>query len=241
MEETFNTKAIILDRFKFRESDMKLIIWSRRKGRLELVARGALKIKSKTAGHVEPLTLSKLMIIKGKKDIDYIGTAVGETFFKNIKSNLKKIELAGNVIKLIKKLTRREDGGGESIFFLLNDFLVTIDEKEVKSESLLYSFFVLKFLSKIGFTPNLQNCSNCSTKITEGGVFFFDVQNGGIICKKCLENCNNLNIYQMSDESIKVLRFCLQNDFTKLNSLKISKKVEKEVKIKIDLFFKYHI
>ena len=47
MEETYNTKAIILNRQPFRERDSRVTIFSLERGKLILVARGTKKITSK--------------------------------------------------------------------------------------------------------------------------------------------------------------------------------------------------
>jgi DNA repair protein RecO (recombination protein O) len=130
MEATFNTRAIILERIDFREADSRIICYSEDRGKLELVARGAKKVKSKLSGHIEPLTLSRLMVVQGK-DKNYVGTATGENFYPNIKENLEKLSLAGEALSLVEKMTREgEVGGHQEIFNLLKDFL---DELEKKS------------------------------------------------------------------------------------------------------------
>ena len=56
MDETYNFEAIVLNRYAFRESDSRVILYSREKGKLELVARGTKKIKSKIS-YIELLNL----------------------------------------------------------------------------------------------------------------------------------------------------------------------------------------
>jgi len=235
VEETFNSNVIILDRFKFREFDIKLIVWSEEYGKLELIARGASRIKSKIAGHIEPITISRLMIIRGKRVINYVGSATGDVFFDSIKSNLEKIKLSGNVLRLVKKLSREGEGSGVKIFSLLNDFLNTINNNNIANYDLLYYFFVLKFLSRIGVAPNFKKCLKCKNSIHQVDNYF-DIGNGGIICGNCTPN----NSFKISIEAIKVLNFCLNNKFSKLNNLKIDNKIQKEIKDKIKLFYKYH-
>jgi DNA repair protein RecO (recombination protein O) len=139
MEETFNTKAIILSRCDFRENDSRIICYSEDRGKIELVARGAKKLKSKSSGHLEPLTLSRLMIIQGK-DLNYVGTATGENFYSNIKDNLEKISLASQALVLVEKMTREgETDGHAEIFKLLKDFLDSL-ESEKKDGANIQSF-----------------------------------------------------------------------------------------------------
>jgi DNA repair protein RecO len=130
MEQTYNTRAIILNRLDFREHDSRIICYSADRGKLELVARGAKKLKSKSSGHLEPLTLTRLMVVAGK-DYNYAGTATGENFYSNIKSDLDKIFTASEAVKLVEKMTRvGEVDNHAEIFNLLKDFL---DELEKKS------------------------------------------------------------------------------------------------------------
>lgn len=135
MDPTYNTRAMILDRVDFRENDSRIICYSEDRGKLELVARGAKKLKSKSSGHIEPLTLTRLMVVAGK-DFNYAGTAIGENFYSNIKEDLDKVLLAKKALALVEKMTREgEVDGHEEIFNLLKDFL---DELEKKSPSRLY-------------------------------------------------------------------------------------------------------
>jgi DNA repair protein RecO (recombination protein O) len=111
MEPTFNTRAIILNRVDFRESDSRIICYSEDVGKLELVARGAKKLKSKSSGHIEPLTLSSIMVVKGK-DVNYAGTATGENFYPDIKADLDKIFIALQALALVEKMTREGEVDG---------------------------------------------------------------------------------------------------------------------------------
>ncbi|HTX86740.1 MAG TPA: DNA repair protein RecO [Candidatus Nanoarchaeia archaeon] len=123
MEQTFNTKVLILNRCDFREADSRIVCYSADRGKLELVARGAKKLKSKLSGHLEPLTLSRLMIVVGK-DFNYVGTATGENFYPAIKNNLEKINLAVQALSLVEKMTRENEIDGHAeIFNLLKNFL----------------------------------------------------------------------------------------------------------------------
>lgn len=240
MEETYNTQAIILDRLPFKENDTKIIVFSRDKGKLDLVAKGARRTKSKTAGHIEPLTLSKLMVIRSRNDFDYVGTALGEVFFDNIKNNIEKINYAGRALKLVNDLSRKEEGEGEQIFLLLLDFLLSLDIDRQLNHDLLYNFFILKFLSASGFSPNIETCVDCNKKIIANKNSFLNLEKGGIICNDCHTEEINEKIFKVSDEFIKILKFSLSNNFDKLVNLSLNNKEEREVKRGISSFLKYN-
>ena len=88
MEETYRVKAIILNRQAFRENDVMVTVQSMDKGKLKLVARGVKKMQSKLAGHLEPLNLGDIMVVRGKQ-FNYVGSANAENCYANIKSDLE--------------------------------------------------------------------------------------------------------------------------------------------------------
>lgn len=238
MEETYNTEAIILDRVAFRERDVKLVVFSKDRGKLELVARGAKKLKSRSAGHIEPLTRTKLMVIRSRNEYDLLGTSCGDDFFTDIKDDLNKLAHAGRALKLVGGLSRPGENEGEEIYFLLKDFLEFLKTKEEADFDLIYNFFVLKLLCSSGFGPNLQTCADCGIKIVEGGNSLFALDRGGVICQPCKKESQNS--LPLTDDCLKILRFGLDNSFGKLNNLKIDKELNKEINNKISSFLKYN-
>jgi DNA repair protein RecO (recombination protein O) len=129
MEETFVTKALILKRQPWRECDSRVIIFSLDRGRLEFIARGAQKLESKLAGHLEPITLATIMAIKGK-GFDYIGSAATLDAFLIIKSDLNKIYYAGRALAWLEKLTK-EGEGDHNLFFLAGEYLDLLNKNFV--------------------------------------------------------------------------------------------------------------
>lgn len=238
MEETYNTEAIILDRIAFREADLKLVVFSQDKGKLELVARGARKLKSRLAAHIEPMTLARLMVVRSRNEYDLLGASCGNDFFPSLKDDLGRLTQAGRALKLVNNLSRPGEEEGERVFFLLKSFLNFLKRKNETDFDLFYDFFTLKFLALIGFAPNLQTCINCDIKAKRGGNFF-DLGQGGILCKKCCSQGKE-SILEVSDDCLKVLKFSLGNDFGKLSNLKINKELNKEIKEKISSFLKYN-
>ena len=155
MDQTFNTRAIILDRKDYREDDSRIIVYSEKKGKLNLIARGAKKMKSKLSGHIEPLILSRLMVIKGK-EFDYVGTAKGEKFYPEIREDLSSLSWAGQALKAVDVFSREEEAdSGEDVFNLLSDFLAILITIEPAKQKYFYWFFILKLLILSGFGPDL--------------------------------------------------------------------------------------
>lgn len=241
MEDTYTTKAIILNKQAFREDDIKISAYSSEKGRLELVARGARKFRSKLAGHIEPISLSRLMVVRGKI-FDYVGSAINENSFLNIKSDFDKISVAGRAISVFKKYVK-EDEKDENTFKLLEDFLGLINtstpfpasKDKIDNYNLILNYFVLKLLANLGYKPELKICVACSAKLLPKNNRF-DLARGGVICGKCSSK-EGLTI---SENCVKVLRIVIDSNFEKIKKLTINNNLSKEVIKIISSFYKYN-
>jgi len=235
MEDTYNVKAIILNRKPIAENDSKVIVYSRELGKLELTARGTKKIKSKLAGHLEPLNLADIMVVRGRT-YDYVGASFSENCYVNIKNDLARLTVAGQAVKMVDKLIKPGLADGE-IFRLLEDYLGILDSS--KSDTvILNSFFIIKFLAELGHQPELYFCVSCREKI-KPGKNRFDLAKGGLICGKCL-NLKTADQLTISDDCIKLLRLADKYDFDELIRIKLNKKIEKEIKNIVGSFLNYY-
>ena len=234
MEETYNIEAIILNRKSFSENDSRVAVYSRQSGKLELTVRGAKKIGSKLSCHLEPISLTKIMVVRGRR-YDYVGAAVSENCFCHIKNDLAKLAAAGGAVKVVEQLIK-PGLADEKIFELLKDYLEALAAVKTDFEVLRW-FFVLKFLAKLGHQPELSRCLACAGKIQPGGNRF-DLARGGLVCGRCAD-LKEANQLALSDDGIKLLRLAAAADFKKLAKVKVSKKLGEEIKKIADSFFRY--
>ncbi len=169
MEDNYNSRAIVIDSKAYREGDILVSFYTQKFGRLSLIAKGAKKLSSKMAGHLEPLTLIKLMIIKGR-GLDYVGGVATEKSFLGIKSDLNKLFYTGKIVSLFSSLIKDKEADNR-LFSLLTRYLETIEEEDDFSKEigeLLWLKFSLSFLKESGYCPEMNNCLNCKKKLEKG-------------------------------------------------------------------------
>ncbi len=211
-------QSIILSRKPFREKDTKIILYSRERGKLELVARGTKKSHSKLAGHLEPIILSQIMLVPGRR-FDYIGSARADNCFLNIKNNLEKLWLAGRALDIFNRVIKEEEKD-ENIFNFLLNFLEIINKdnfKPIDSEAVYY-IFTLKFLQELGYAPELYNCLECGRKIIKQKRF--TLTQHGLVCFNCRKNLHKENIL-IDDQLLKYLRLTFNSSFDNLIKSKV--------------------
>ena len=146
----YNLTALILSREPFREDDLLATVYSAEKGKIVLQARSAKKIKSKLAGHLEPVTLSNLNVTIGKNIDQLIGAQIIKPF-TIIKNDIKKLAYASYFLELINSLTQ-ENHPDKRIFYLLEksfDYLAKTDS----NYPLIRISFGYKLLHLLGFNP----------------------------------------------------------------------------------------
>lgn len=114
-------QAIILSRKDFREHDQIISLYTRDKGKLELLARGVKKITSKNAAHLEPFSVVDIEMAFGK-EIDHLTKVQPIEYFVNIRKDFAKSLAAGYIVNLADKLIQSGERD-ERIFFLLKEWL----------------------------------------------------------------------------------------------------------------------
>ena len=236
MEETYNLKAIVLKSEPWREDGARILTYSAERGKLELAARGIKKISSKLAGHLEPITFSNIMAVRGRH-YDYVGSAVGENCYVNIKSDSEKLEAAGRIINIFNKIVK-EGEKDEKLFILLRGALDILNNGQLiclPAGQLLIGFFTLKLLAFLGHRPELYNCVICGKKILPGGNKF-DFAKGGAAC----DNCGGQSALTISDNCIKVLRVVAENDLKKTANINIGRTLKEESIKVISSFLKFN-
>lgn len=234
MAETYNINGIILKRMPFREVDSLITVYSREKGKLFLVARGTKKISSKLAGHIEPLSSSKIMVARGKI-YDYLSAVVSDDSFRFIKEDLDKIKIASRGIKVFNELVK-ENLSEEKLFLVLHNFLEFLNQKHVKVENELFSsVFILKLLSELGYRPVFNQCVECGNKFSNENLKF-DFSKSGIICSEC--QCDNQHLI-LTPNAIDALLLILKLEYKELNNENINNNY-KEINHFVKLFYKYN-
>ncbi len=233
MESSRNTKAIVLSRQDYRESDSLAVFYSLDYGKLALIARGAKKAGSKLAGHIEPFSLVDLMVITGKGR-DYVGGVIAREQYQNLKKDLNALYYAGLGISWLRRMT--EEGEAEpELFYLVCSYLDLLNDRQAEPLSkeagdLLFAFFAFQLLAIIGYRPQTGNCLECHLP-AKPGKNYFDLKSGGLVCADCFIKSPRLNqeFLTVSDNCVKLLRLILDNKLAVSKKIKIDKKSAKEI------------
>lgn len=153
---TFTTDAIVLSYTLYREHDRFYTVYTRDYGKLVLLARGANKIKSKLAGHLEPSSHASLMIARGRACL-ILAQARAITSFARLRLSADLLLFALSVLKAVDVLTHLEESD-QYIFYLIWHTLARFQGAGTGEErEALWYWYLLHLLIRLGYAPNVAD------------------------------------------------------------------------------------
>ena len=139
----------MLARRNYSEADRILVIFSKKYGKISLIAKGVRKLNSRKRGHLEVFSWLKFSAAKGK-NLDILTEAEIINTFPKVRDDLKKVAVAYFLMEVVGRVTRENERNEE----LYSHILATLRALKT-SEALkkLRKDFVYQTLVLIGFWP----------------------------------------------------------------------------------------
>lgn len=182
---TMNTMAVILRREDWNGDDCRITLYTKDRGKLEAVARGLRKAKSKLSAHLQPLALSEVFLVEGKRFPIVAGSSVA-CRYPRIMNSLSSMSTGGLMARLVDLMTPLESHESR-IYELLTDalgILEATDQHDDRINHLLARLFAWKLLALSGYHAQLRECVECGKTMTEQETDF-GVRRGGVIHRAC--------------------------------------------------------
>lgn len=167
---------------------------------MRAVAKGARKITSRKAGHLEPFTQVKLQLSRGR-DLFIVTQADTADAYQPLRESLVLTGNASYVIELLDRFVYEEEGANPILFRLLADTLKRLAEGG--DPWLAVRYYEMRLLDFLGFRPQLFSCANCGREIKAEDQFF-SFSLGGVICPRCGQGLPHLTF--ISVETLKYMR-----------------------------------
>ncbi|MCA2002734.1 MAG: DNA repair protein RecO [Chloroflexi bacterium] len=228
---SFRVSAVVLRHADWGEADRLLTLYARERGLIRAVAKGARKINSRKAGHLQPFAYVALQLAKGR-DLLIVTQAETVNAFLSLREDLIKTGNAAYIAELLYRFSREEDGGDPALFKLLTDTLERIQNEE--NAWLPVRYFEMRFLDAVGFRPQLFECVNCGREIRAEDQFF-SATAGGVICPRC--GLGLPNLAKVSLEALKYLRHFQRSNYKDASRANPSLEIKKEVETLMEEYF----
>jgi DNA repair protein RecO (recombination protein O) len=204
-QRLYRTHAIVLKRMDLGEADRILTLYTRDEGKLRAVAKGVRKTTSRSAGHLEPFTLSDLLLAVGR-ELDVVSQAETLAAFREVREDLVLTTHAYYLAELTDLLTedRMEN---RALFEALVDGFSALSERQ--DARLVVVGFQLRLLNALGYRPELRDCVSCRSAI-EPGANHFSAVLGGVLCPTC--GPREISARPVGTDALKLLRYLQQTE-----------------------------
>ena len=178
----YSATGIVLRRIPLGEKDKIITLFTRERGKVRAVAKGARKTTSKLSGGSEPLMLVKGLFSEGKS-LDVMSQVEVRESFLILRSDYDRYLRATYACELLDNLTEENDPEEEAFELLLSTLYVL--QRAVMPDLALHAY-ELKLLALVGYEPQISRCVGCES---EWGEFVwplsFSPGLGGVLCEIC--------------------------------------------------------
>lgn len=225
--------AIVLRHADWGEADRLITVFTREQGKLRAIVKGARKITSRKAGHLEPFTHVKLQLARGRNL--FIVTQVDTVAaYIPLRETLVLTGTACYVVELLDRFVYENEGANPTLFRLLADTLKRLSAGE--DIWLAVRYYEMRLLDFLGFRPQLFECANCGREIkAEDQHFSFLL--GGVVCPRCGRGLPNLAGITL--DALKYLRHFQRSSYAKSKQARPTSDVQNEVEMLMQGYFTY--
>ena len=228
------SKGVVIRQTKYSESDRILTIFTKDKGKIQAIAKGARKPKSKLISSTETFCYSEFILYKGKSLYNINQGDVINSFY-SLREDIYKLSYATYILELIDSSLLEEEPN-DILFELLVKTLKILSETKGDYKKLLLAFQI-KYISFIGYKPQLNQCVNCGNDLTNN--IKFNIIQGGTVCERCFSN----SAYEKDVKHITInnMRKLMYSKLDELKDIDIDKNEERKIEEVIMIYITSHI
>ncbi|HEX9826084.1 MAG TPA: DNA repair protein RecO [Flavobacteriaceae bacterium] len=218
------TNAIVLSKLKYRDNDLIVKCYTKQRGIVSYLVRGALKSQkggSKTV-YFQPLSLVLIEEqYKENRSLQSINEIKLEFLYQTLHTDILKSAIIMFLSEVLSSVLKEEEQN-ESLYHYIENTLRWLDYKaEVSNFHLLFLLNLTKYL---GFYPDNQNTNNT----------YFNLSNGLFESKKD-------EFYSITGKNLTTLKQLLGMDFDGLNTIKLNSKQRQSFLNMLLLYFELHL
>lgn len=186
-----------------------LTLYTREQGKLRAVAKGARRLRSRKAGHLQPFTRVALLLARGH-DIWIVNQAETVDAYLPLRENLLCVGYASYVIELLDRFTYEEEQM-TALYTLLVDTLERLSQGE--DFFLVVRYYEIHLLNLMGFRPELVHCVGCQTLIKPEAQYFSNSM-GGILCPRCGKTGVDSGAQPVAMDTLRYMRHFQRSNFS---------------------------
>lgn len=226
----YTADALVIRSRDFGESDRLLTLFSREMGKLQAIAKGVRKPKSRQRAGAQLFTYGDFLIHRGKT-LDTVSQCSPRESFAYLWNDLDRSLAAAGIAELLDISTVAAQANPE-LFVLTLTCLFLLEQFD---PFLVLCAYALRLMTLMGYRPLMGECAECGDNV-QGDRLFFSSEAGGTLCGKCRENYSGKWIRA---GSIAFMRQLARADITKIDRLRWSSWMQQEILETLRLYLEH--
>ena len=218
------TNAIVLSKLKYRDTDLIVKCYSKQRGIVSYLIRGALKSQkgSSKAVYFQPLSLVLIEeVYRPSHSLQSIKEIKLEYLYKSLHTDILKTSIVMFLSEVLASVLKEEEQN-EPLFDYIENTLKWLDYQTEFSN--FHLLFLLNLTKYLGFYPDEHYQPN----------EYFNLSNGSFEPKKD-------EFYSISGENLTILKQMLSTDFESVNTIKLNSKQRQFFLNTLILYFELHL
>ncbi len=181
--KTLKTEAVVLRSIRYGEADRILHLYSRTRGRIGAIAKGARRPKSRFGGRLEPFFRLDLVLHEGRGELLTVTNVATVDGFPRLRASGPALGAAARACDAVLRLLDTPEPNPPA-YNLLCRYLALLDDPDAERAASLETAlaFRLKLALAAGFSPELAACAHCGDTEHLSG---FSGAAGGVVCSSC--------------------------------------------------------
>ncbi|MGM0602336.1 MAG: DNA repair protein RecO [Bacillota bacterium] len=236
---SFETEGVVLKQFDLGESDRLITLYTKEKGKIRAVARGARKGIKSRSGLVLPFSYHNFVLYQGKS-LARINHIESIEMNSRLRDDLDYMAYASVVSEYIER-AGLEDEKDLALFSLLVLILREMNSTEKKNLLFYFNFFKTKLLILLGIKPELKKCTYCNEQINYNEINF-NIEHGGVVCRGCIEKFN-ADYKSLNRKEFMIFAKFINSTFADIadRTIEIDTGILKKISSLTEEFIAYHL
>ncbi|MGD8497122.1 MAG: DNA repair protein RecO [Gemmatimonadales bacterium] len=178
------TRSVVLQTYRYSDTSKILRLLTREHGPVSVIARGALRPKSRLSGVLEPFAEGSATIyLKPNRDLHTLSGFDLIRERQSLGADLSRFAGASVLCELVMRIAPRESDAPLFEFLVRSlDDLIEAPTERVRAVS---AARIWQLVTLLGFGPSVTACVDCGRAPDLGRPARFDLGAGGIRCHRC--------------------------------------------------------
>lgn len=177
--EQVTVTGMVISAMPISEYDKRVVLLTKKLGKITAFARGARKSGSAYAAGTQPLVMAEFTLYQGRDAYTVNAIKIIRYFGDELKE-FEKISLASYFMELAEYYGRENEDAADTLNLLYVSFKALINEQI--PDRLVRRIFELKMLVINGEYPQVYECAGCGSKEK---LNTFDIKRQGVLCDGC--------------------------------------------------------